>query len=823
MRRAFPEEVQAAAQSDPRAPAAPGGPAAADPLALDTQPPIDHGSGETLPFELALGEAPDAARTTAEVVNQLYGAAPTAIAANVLCALICSYALWPAVDPKRLLIWLVLIFGVTLARASFVVSYHRSRDKSPLSCTQWLKGMRASVLGTGAVWGLAGILLYPPGDFAHQIVLTALLVGVTAAVVISNSADRIGATGFAVLVVAPFAIYTQLLEGENNRVQGALAVVYLGFIIASVRRISKRTLQNIYLRFEATARAEALKLSMEHYRLLLNHLPVGVLHYDSRYRITYCNLQLKSLLGTNRESLLGEDLHQWNEPVVLATLKKAVAEGASTRCEGRHDAALGAFRGWVSLIATPSRDAGGKVAGGIAIIEDITERRTNQDEIRRLVFSDALTGLPNRRLLLERLKQARIGCEASKHWGALLFVDLDNFKSLNDTRGHDIGDELLKQVAERLATCIRSTDSVARFGGDEFLLLLENLPGNAQDAAARAQKVGEKILAALNQPYRLGTYEHYCTPSIGATIFGDRAVSEEELLKQADLAMYQAKAAGRNNLRFFDPQSQSAIASRSALEADLRTALRLRQFILHYQAVVDGSGTVVGAESLVRWVHATRGLVSPADFIPVAEETGLILPLGLWVLEQACSQLARWSQQEAFRHLSVSVNVSARQMRQPDFVQQILAVVLESGADARRLKLELTESMFVDDVEDTISKMKALNAAGVGFSLDDFGTGFSSLSYLKRLPLDQLKIDKSFVSNLEWDDSDASICAATIGLAHNLGIRVVAEGVETEAQRYFLHTVHRCDYLQGYLFSRPLALAAFEEFQTSRLSSSLAQ
>ena len=352
---------------------------------------------------------------------------------------------------------------------------------------------------------------------------------------------------------------------------------------------------------------------------------------------------------------------------------------------------------------------------------------------------------------------------------------------------------------------------MARLGGDEFVVMIEGLSENPDEAATQAKTVGEKILATFTQPYLLAGHENRSTPSIGVTLFSGHQSSIEELLKQADLAMYQSKTAGRNNLRFFDPEMQAIVTNRAALEVELREAVRQQQFILYYQAQVDGDGRLTGVEALVRWQHPQRGLVSPANFIPLAEETGLILPLGLWVLETACTQLAKWAAQTNMAHLSVAVNVSANQLHQADFVAQVLAVLSRTGANPQRLKLELTESLLVVNVENTIAKMTTLKAQGVGFSLDDFGTGYSSLSYLKRLPLDQLKIDQSFVRDILIDPNDAAIAKMVIALAASLGPTVIAEGVETEAQRDFLAR-QGCHAYQGYLFSRPLPLDEFEAF-----------
>jgi EAL domain-containing protein (putative c-di-GMP-specific phosphodiesterase class I) len=352
---------------------------------------------------------------------------------------------------------------------------------------------------------------------------------------------------------------------------------------------------------------------------------------------------------------------------------------------------------------------------------------------------------------------------------------------------------------------------VARFGGDEFVVMLEDLSGNALEATSQAESVGAKILASLNEPYMLQDSPQHSTPSIGVTLFGDQQSSLEELLKQADLAMYRAKASGRNALRFFDPEMQAVVAARVAMEADLRQGLLKHQFVLHYQPQVDHTSTVTGAEALIRWQHPQRGMVSPAEFIPLAEETGQILPLGLWVLETACVQLSAWAKSPETAHLTLAVNVSAHQFRQADFVDQVLKICECNALGSGKLKLELTESLLLDDIEDIIAKMIVLKANGVCFSLDDFGTGYSSLSYLKRLPLDQLKIDQSFVRDVLTDPDDAVIARTIVALARSLGMAVIAEGVETEEQLLFLSS-HGCHAYQGYLFSRPLPLADFDQF-----------
>lgn len=471
---------------------------------------------------------------------------------------------------------------------------------------------------------------------------------------------------------------------------------------------------------------------------------------------------------------------------------------------------------WLTISAVKTPD--GETTHYVGSFTEITKNTEAEAEVHRLAYYDPLTNLPNRRLLLDRLGQALASSTRSKRYGAVVFMDLDNFKTLNDTRGHAVGDLLLTEVAQRLQngmregdTISRLGDTISRLGGDEFVLLLEDLSSDNAQAAAQARQVCEKIRVAIAQPYALEGREFHCTASLGITLFNNHEQSVDTLIKQADLALYQAKGAGRNCLRFFDPAMQTALDEQSALEADLRQAVRRGQLQLHYQAQMDNQNQVIGAEALLRWRHPQHGLVVPDIFIPLAEETDLILSIGRWVLETACAQIKAWSGEDATRHLRVAINVSSREFRQPDFVAGVKQVLADTGADPTRLKIELTESLVIDNVAETIARMEALKAVGVGFSLDDFGTGYSSLSYLKRLPLEQLKIDRSFVDDLATDPNDAAIVQTIITMGHTLGLNVIAEGVETAEQLDRLNQ-YGCTTYQGFLFSRPVPLAEFEAF-----------
>ncbi|ADI29875.1 EAL domain-containing protein [Methylotenera versatilis] len=450
----------------------------------------------------------------------------------------------------------------------------------------------------------------------------------------------------------------------------------------------------------------------------------------------------------------------------------------------------------------------GIVTNYVATFTDVTLRNAAEAEINHLAFYDVLTRLPNRRLLIDRLNHA-LSAGARLGWGgALLFLDLDHFKTLNDTLGHDVGDLLLRQVADRLTDCVREGDTVARLGGDEFVVMLEDLSKHPLEAAGQAETIANKILISISQPYQLGASAYQTTASIGVVLFSENEHSQDVLLKHADIAMYQAKKMGRNTLCFFDPNMQEAINMRAALEVDLRKALDNNQFELYYQVQVDRLGKALGAEALIRWIHPERGLVSPLEFIPLAEETGLILPIGQWVLETACAQLKAWQTKRQTQALTLSINVSAKQFYQNTFAKQVQAAVKHSGINPIRLKLELTESIMLENIEATITKMMELKNIGVNFSLDDFGTGYSSLQYLKLLPLYQLKIDRSFVREIAIDTSDQAIVRTVIAMAETLNLDVIAEGVETDEQRELLMNCG-CNAYQGFLFGRPMPIAQF--------------
>ncbi len=579
-------------------------------------------------------------------------------------------------------------------------------------------------------------------------------------------------------------------------------------LLAHVEAIKdRRSTENL----DRAASEPAAQVKEDRYRTTFETSPDGVLIARAEDgKIVEANPALLNILQLSREEVLGHtslELDIWADESDTYKISEALHENASARDLQVRLRRRNGEVFWGQLSASYADFDGESCV--ISYIRDVSAAKADEEKIRNLAFYDTLTGLPNRRLLWERLRQALISSIRSGSKHALLFVDLDGFKSLNDTLGHHIGDLLLQETGRRISGCVREVDTVARLGGDEFVVILEDLSQIAEIAAAQARTVGGKILAAIDQPFLLEGRECHTTSSMGITVFGNQSESTNEVLQQADIAMYQAKAAGRNAMFFFAPALQASVNARVALERDLRAAIRENQFSLFYQPQLD-RGLLTGAEALIRWNHPTRGLVSPQDFVPLAEETGLIFPMGSWVMETACMQIAAWASRKEGEHLSVAVNVSAREFRQPKFVDHVLTALDRAGANPKNLKIELSETMFGENIEDVITRMNKLRTYGVRFSLEDFGTGYSSMAYLKRLPLDQIKIDRAFVNDILKDPISGAIAQAIISFGKAMGLSVIAEGVETEEQRAFLAKLG-CHSFQGYLFSHPLPLGRFYE------------
>ena len=749
-------------------------------------------------------------------LQQLLSASNASLFASAMLAAILAYMQREVIAAGVVAVWISLVGLVTFIRLILVIAYRRSPVYEDSAVRVRIIRFRMGVLVAGAVWGSSGFMMFPADDPLHQMFLVFMLAGLTAGGVVSYSADLVSAIVFSILAILPAAIRLFAVGDSLSIAMGISGMLYLGFMIMVIRNTNRSISENIQLRLKVSAHEETLKANEASLRESQIIADLGSYTLDFGSGIWESSDVLDKLFGIDGNYIRSvegwEALIHPDDRIEISRYFKNEVFGQNKDFDREYRIIRYGDKAerWMHGLGKLEFNARGMPVKMRGTIQDVTESKLVEAEMRKLAFYDSLTHLPNRLLLMDRLQHSLAYSARTGKQGALLFLDLDNFKTLNDTLGHEVGDLLLQQVAQRLVSSVRDGDTVARLGGDEFVVVLENLSEHALAAAEQAESIGEKILSTLSMPYRLAVHDYQNSASIGATLFNGQQTRMEELMKQADIAMYQAKKTGRNALRFFDPQMQASVNQHAALESELRKAIDLRQFELYYQIQVDNALKPLGAEALIRWKHPEQGLVPPLQFTKLAEETGLILPMGTWVLETACAQLKAWQQDALTRELVLSVNVSAKQFRQADFISQVKAQVHNHGINPMQLKLELTEGMLLEDIEDTIKTMNILSEIGIQFSLDDFGTGYSSLQYLKRLPLDQLKIDQSFVRDIVTDSSDKAIVKTIIAMAHSLNLDVIAEGVETEAQLRFLFK-EGCRHFQGYWFGKPLPIAQFEE------------
>jgi diguanylate cyclase (GGDEF)-like protein/PAS domain S-box-containing protein len=751
-----------------------------------------------------------------EKLQQLCKGIPSSIAAGTALALVVAATQSLVISFSVIAGWLALVVIVSLLRLFLVRQQSKDIAANHLHPNA-LSRVRLSVLMGGLVWGTAGFLLFPSDSSIHQIYLAFALGGLTAGGIIAYAIDIGCAYDYVLPALLPFVVRL-VIEGDWIHLSMALTVIlFLIFAVVSIRRINANLTENIILRIHATeyqtqtrSIQDQLAKSVEQFKSLTELSSDWYWEQDENFRFTRFAGQTAYNLMVSNNQLLGKT--RWEIGALNLTAAdwqahRAILEAHKSFLDlelMRQDVNGNTY--WSCISGRPVFDPAGKFKGYHGIGRIITDRKLAEDKSRQLTFFDTVTGLPNRHYLISRLSQAISTSSRTQQLGALMFIDLDNLKHINDTYGHQLGDLLLQQVAQRLPASLRESDTIARLGGEEFIVLLENLGGNALGAARKAESLGEKLLAELNKPYLLGGNHYTGVPSIGlALIDATQPETTEELMRRADSAMHQAKDAGRNAVRFFDRQLQLAINQRSAMETELRLSIDKRQFTLHYQAQVNTERRVTGAEALIRWNHPHRGMLLPGEFITLAEDADLILPMGNWVLETACRQLALWSTQPETADLTLAVNVSMRQLRHANFLEQVVEILKVTGANPSRLKMEITEGQLLDDSENTIAKMVQLKVLGIGFSLDDFGTGYSSLTHLTGLPLDQVKIDQTLVRHLLTDPDQAALAQAVLSLGYSLGLSVIAEGVETQGQLDFL-AENGCTAYQGYFFGRPVPI-----------------
>lgn len=721
-------------------------------------------------------------------------------------------AQWPVVAIGPLLTW-----AATLVIGSLIWfllgEYFRHAPATDTTAHTWQWLALGIALAQGIIWGAAGWALFPPENLSHQAILTVMLAGISAGAVSTLSPVALAGLLFLVPALLPLC-YRLALAGQHDAlVMLAIVLVLLLTLLLSNRHLYTTLRDNLRLRIEKAVSEAALHESEARYRLMFDQSPLGVLHYDATGRVVACNTTLIEILGTSRKDVLGSSMiTEVSDERMAAAVRMSLDTGWGY-FEDTYNPVHGINRVPLRIFFNGVTNADGELLGGVAIVEDFSQRKAAEEALNRQAFYDVLTGLPNRRLLADRLGQALKSAQRHQRIGALVFLDIDYFKRINDWLGHNQGDEVLNVIADRLGQAVRSEDTVARLSGDEFIILVPDI-GHDEPSARRAIEIlTERIQAILQEPMTIGERELRLSASMGISLFPQDEQSPEQLLRQSDTAMYVAKKEVRGEVRFHDDSMDREEDERLGLESELGFALERGQLSLHYQPIVDAGGRITAGEALLRWEHPEHGRVSPERFIPVAEASGLIVALGRWVIEHCCQWITTLDAGERAQLERVAVNVSAREFHHPEFARQLESTLQHYRLDGSWLTLELTENVLIDRVTATIRRMERLRQCGVRFEVDDFGTGYSSLTYLKRLPVDGIKIDRSFVHDVRTDAGDAAIVDAILAMASKLGLDVIAEGVETRDQLAFLQE-HGCRRFQGYLWSAPMDADAFRAYLT---------
>lgn len=728
---------------------------------------------------------------------------------NVLLAILCYTILKTDANQLLIKIWISFFILTSIVRVAILYVHQRSYKKTDHEkIIKHLKQYRYGILISGLLWTACIILFYPHGNLEHLFYLVFIIMGLTSGAFMVNSIDAISALIYPIVLLIPLAIKLSLDSSDKTFPILFGTILYFIFLIVNTRKIAQDRENYLSFNYDLIMSEKEKAISEEQYRLLLNHSPIGIVHYDMNMKISYCNKQFINIMGISEEEIKNLNLKSLKDQSPIKTAQEAL-QGKMTEYNGLYEMSLREKTLWVHALSSPVKDINENIIGGVTIIQDATEQKDAEDEIRKLAFYDSLTLLPNRRMFMEKIDESILLCKQTSNHGAIMFLDLDRFKSLNDTLGHDYGDLLLQKVAERLRDCVKKRDIVARFGGDEFVILLNGLDKSIVKMKQDATNVAIRILNILNEPFDLLGHHYQTSPSIGVVVFGEDDDSQEDLIKYADIAMYQAKKSGRNIVKFFDHTMQHEITQRVNIETQLQTAIKNKEFILHYQPQVNSESTTYAVEALVRWQHPTKGLIYPGDFIDIAEETGLIVEIGYQILEIAFEQLTKWQTMPKMQNIGVSINISAIQFKEDDFIERLLILVEKYQINTSLIKLEITESALLEHIENTIQNMFEIRKHGIRFSLDDFGTGYSSLNYLKKLPIDELKIDQSFVRDIIFDTSDYAIIKIVASIARSFEFNLIAEGVENKEQ-YKMLLALGCDRFQGYFFSRAISAQEFE-------------
>ena len=756
-------------------------------------------------------------RVSSEVVALLFkGSNKATISTFVVAGMLLSL-LSAVITIKAAILWIALML-LAYGQKLYLVAKFQKNESNALHPSKWLMHFNISTLLCGLAWGSASLIIFPHNNTLLQALLALVLAGISAgsliAYAIRTSTALAFVGGIAVLTIPAFLIQDSPYTKEII----LLTSFFVVFVSMASKNLAQGLLDNIALRINADTQSKAINDLSQRQSLHMEHTPMGVIEWDADLNITSWNNACSSIFGYQYQEVVGkhisflipdlEDLSPdkavqllLSQEAIQSNLKKVTHKnGESIFCEWHNTVLKGSDK---------------KIIGLASLVQDKTAFIKTQNKIHQLAYYDALTNLPNRGLLIDRLNQAISLGERSKSYGMVVNIDLDHFKSINDAKGHAAGDHLLITIANRLQKVVRKQDTVARVGGDEFVLVLSDIGKTDIEAQIFSRKIMDKIVKSIRMPVDYDHYQHNSSASIGVCIFKGGAISADELVRRADMSMYISRQQGRNGFQYYDETMKPKYDYQQELKNDLNSALANNEFQLYLQGQFDQESNYIGAEVLLRWQHPTHGLVSPLDFIPLTEESGLIVPIGSWVLNQACALLKQWEASPLTDKLTLSVNVSAVQFNQISFINEVESALQSSACNPTLLCLELTESAVVNSVEDIVYKMNYLSSMGISLSIDDFGIGYSSLSILKRLPLNELKIDKSFINDIVKSSSVGTIAQTILQMGKNLNLHIVAEGVETEHQKQYLKN-NGCEVFQGYLLGKPCCIKDFEKAVAER-------
>ena len=748
---------------------------------------------------------------TSEQTRLLYANVLMPIVVSVSAAALLVLILWPEIDKRLLLGWFAVLVVVSVIRLRIMSHYLRHGENDTDNQEYWHFRFLVGTYSSALIWGISAFTIFPENNLSYQIVYFMVLVGMAAGGISSLCPSFKVVAGFLSLILFPLILKLLLNLTLPSLLQACLVFLFWYVTVTGSKKINLNIIENIELRHQSINREKILKISEERYRHIFSNAPLGILQYDENGIIIDCNEELIRILGSVRERLIGLNmLTTLENRELLEALRKSITSGEGY-FEGDYSSVTGNKTTPIRVFFKTIQHSEKGVSGGICIVEDFTEKKENEQLIKYHASYDTLTGLPNRRLFLDHLEGEISRAKRHNYFGALLYIDIDNFKTINDSLGHSVGDEFLIMIASRLSEFIRKEDVAARMGGDEFTVVFTSLANSSQLAASKVRKIAEELNLCLSSSCKIGKRDLQSTVSIGISLFPRESKGVDDILKQADTALYRAKAAGRNEIRFFLPSMQEAADEKLQLSTELRDALKQDDLYLCYQPQTDISGNLIGAEALLRWRHPQKGLIPPNVFISIAEETGLVQDIGQWVLRQACLKIKEWNDTDLLKEeQTISINISGMEIASPGFAEQVKKVLAETGANPHCLGIELTEGSLISTGSDIVGRMKRIQELGVRFSVDDFGTGYSSLNYLRSLPLHTLKIDRSFVNDINSTENNVVLVDTIIIMARNLGLEVIAEGVETERELHYLNR-QGCFFYQGFYFSKPLEEEPFVE------------